>query len=69
LLVHGEEDGIVPISQSDRMKKAMDAAGKKAEFIRIPEEGHMYWEDKNEKKVMSAIQVFLAANLGPGLSN
>lgn len=68
LLVHGEEDGIVPISQSERMKKAMDKAGKKAELIRIPEEGHGYWEDKNEKKVLSAIEMFLGINLGPGIS-
>lgn len=67
LLIHGEEDGITPISQSERMKKALDKAGRKAEFIRLPEIGHRNWPRKTERRVLTSVQEFLQTNLGPGI--
>jgi dipeptidyl aminopeptidase/acylaminoacyl peptidase len=67
LLIHGEEDGITPISQSERMKKALDKAGRKAEFIRLPQVGHRGWRKKTERQVLEAVQQFLLTNLGSGM--
>jgi len=67
LLIHGELDGITPISQSERMKAALDKAGKRSEFIRLPEVGHSGWPKKSEIRALMAVDAFLLANLGSGL--
>lgn len=66
LLIHGTDDGIVPIAQSRLMKKVLDKAGKKTELIELEKEGHGGWEQYNEIKVLRAIDQFLWKNLGPG---
>lgn len=66
LLIHGEEDGIVPLAQSVAMKKALDKAGRSAELLRIPGEGHSRWSDDSEKLALLAIDRFLWQHLGPG---
>lgn len=40
LLIHGQDDEIVPVAQSERMHKVLTTARKPAEFIRVPREGH-----------------------------
>jgi dipeptidyl aminopeptidase/acylaminoacyl peptidase len=67
LLIHGEEDGITPASQSERMQKALDKAGRKTEFLRLPQVGHRDWRKKTQRQVLSSIQLFLLTNLGPGI--
>jgi dipeptidyl aminopeptidase/acylaminoacyl peptidase len=67
LLIHGEEDTVTPISQSEKMAKALDRAGQKAEFIRLPQVGHREWRKKTERQVLSKMQEFLLARLGPGI--
>lgn len=42
LVVHGEEDDIVPIAQADRMSMASRSAGVRCDLIKIPGEGHTY---------------------------
>jgi pimeloyl-ACP methyl ester carboxylesterase len=66
LLVHGTDDGIVPIAQSRTMKKALDKAGMKTELIELEKEGHGGWERYNELRVLKAIDQFLWKHLGPG---
>jgi dienelactone hydrolase len=66
LLIHGEEDDIVPVSQSVAMKKALDKAGRNTELLRLPGEGHSGWSDDNEKRALIAIDRFLWEHLGPG---
>jgi dipeptidyl aminopeptidase/acylaminoacyl peptidase len=66
LLVHGTDDGIVPIAQSRTMKKALDKAGRKTELIELEKEGHWWWEQYNELRVLGAIDQFLWTHLGPG---
>lgn len=66
LLIHGTDDGIVPIAQSRLMKKNLDKAGKKTELIELEKEGHGGWETYNELRVLRAIDQFLWKNLGPG---
>ena len=67
LLIHGEEDSVTPASQSERMKKALDKAGRTVEFIRLPQVGHSGWRKKTERRVLTSIQTFLQAHLGPGI--
>ncbi len=43
LLLHGTDDTVVPISQSQRMEKALKAAGKPVEFITY--KGQTHWEN------------------------
>jgi dienelactone hydrolase len=66
LLVHGTDDGIVPIAQSRTMKKALEKAGMKTELIELDKEDHWWWEIHNETRVLSAIDAFLWKHLGPG---
>lgn len=52
LLVHGVEDGVVPVAQSHRMRDALRAARKPVEYVEIPEAGHADWEDDQELTLM-----------------
>jgi acetyl esterase/lipase len=40
LLIHGENDTVVPIEQSQLMERALRAAGKPVEFVTMPGEDH-----------------------------
>jgi dipeptidyl aminopeptidase/acylaminoacyl peptidase len=64
LLVHGSTDGVVPLSQSQAMKRALERAGRKVELVEIHEEGHSWWSDDNEKLALSSIDAFLSKHLG-----
>ncbi len=43
LLIHGTDDTVVPIDQSQRMERALKAAGKDVQFITY--KGQTHWED------------------------
>ena len=66
LLIHGTEDGIVPLDQSVDMKKALDKRGRPTELLKLKDEGHSGWSDRNEKQALAAIDRFLWQHLGPG---
>jgi dipeptidyl aminopeptidase/acylaminoacyl peptidase len=66
LLIHGTQDGIVPIAQSRAMKKALEKSGRRTEFIELKNEGHSYWSDESEMLALSRIDAFLWSNLGAG---
>jgi len=51
-LVHGAEDGVVPMAQSHRMRDALGAARKPVEYVEIPDFGHADWEDEQELVLM-----------------
>ena len=53
MLVHGAEDGIVPVFQSRRMKEALDRAGKAVDYVEIRGGGHADWEDDVELNLMT----------------
>jgi len=53
LLVHGVDDGIVPLIQSRRMRDALRSAGKSVELIEIEDFGHGDWEDQQEMALMA----------------
>jgi dipeptidyl aminopeptidase/acylaminoacyl peptidase len=62
LLIHGEDDGRVPIEHSERMDKALRKAGKDVRFVRIAEAGHAFYGD-DLKKVYAPILEFLDTHL------
>ena len=52
LLVHGEQDRVVPFIQSRRMHEALRRAGKSSELVAIADAGHADWEDDQEKALI-----------------
>jgi acetyl esterase/lipase len=42
LIIHGEDDGMVPIAQSERLAAALNADGVDVTFIRVPGKGHSF---------------------------
>lgn len=63
LLIHGTRDDIVPFSQSVAMKRALDNSRRRITLLELEDEGHSYWSDENEIRVLEAIDAFLAKNL------
>jgi dipeptidyl aminopeptidase/acylaminoacyl peptidase len=52
MLVHGEQDAVVPIDQSRMMHRALRGAGGTVEFREIARAGHADWEDEVEQELV-----------------
>ena len=52
LLVHGVDDGIVPVIQSRIMHRALRDAGKTVGLVEVPDAGHADWETDVERGLM-----------------
>lgn len=68
LLIHGVQDGVVPVAQSRNMERALKAAGKTVTLKLYKDEGHSGWESKNDKSAMTEIAAFLATYIPPASS-
>ncbi|MBC8025501.1 MAG: S9 family peptidase [Steroidobacteraceae bacterium] len=66
LLIHGEDDDIVPISQSENMQKLLEKSGRKTQLLRLEKEGHGEFARNTSKVMLSTIGTFLWEHLGPG---
>lgn len=66
LLIHGDEDDIVPYEQSKIMKKALEKSGRPTELITLEDEGHSGFTEDDSRLVLTSIETFLARHLGPG---
>jgi dipeptidyl aminopeptidase/acylaminoacyl peptidase len=64
LLLHGTGDSVVPFSQSEQMWKALQAAGKSVQFVRLDSEDHWLSRTETRVRVLKELETFLAANLG-----
>jgi len=64
LLMHGTDDSVVPIAQSEMMANALKSAGKTYQFIPLEGEDHWLSTSKTRVHLLSEIEKFLAANLG-----
>ncbi|MCE7901733.1 MAG: S9 family peptidase [Gammaproteobacteria bacterium PRO9] len=62
LLVHGEDDDVVPVIQSEKMADALKAAGKTHEFVRIKEGSNTLDEEDQRLQLLTALDGFLAKN-------
>lgn len=67
LLIHGEDDWVVPIDQSQRMRRALVEAGRPTDLIEIEDEGHFWgaWSRENRQQLLEATDRFLSQNLAP----
>jgi len=66
LLIHGDEDDIVPIEQSETMQAALAKAGKPTELVKLKDEGHGGFSKAHSKVMLSAVGSFLWDHLGKG---
>lgn len=67
LLLHGDEDGLVPLSHSERMYGALEDAGVDADFHVFPGAGHGFRGDDAERGVRLTVEWFERHLLeGPG---
>ncbi len=66
LLVHGEDDKRAPFAQAQAMRAALDAAHKPYEWMSKPDEGHGFFDEKNNIEFYTLLETFLAKHIGPG---
>ncbi|MDR3512515.1 MAG: prolyl oligopeptidase family serine peptidase [Caulobacteraceae bacterium] len=59
LLVHGEDDSVVPIEQSRAMQKALAAAGKPADFVLMNGEDHWLSSGATRLAMLKAVVAFV----------
>jgi dipeptidyl aminopeptidase/acylaminoacyl peptidase len=63
LIVHGEKDQDVSISESDQMVAALKSNGKTVEYIKVPNEGHIFARQESKVAFCKAMEDFLAQHL------
>jgi dipeptidyl aminopeptidase/acylaminoacyl peptidase len=63
LLLHGVDDTVVPIAQSEAMARGLQAAGKPFTFVKLPSEDHWLSRGETRTRVLEEIERFLAAPL------
>lgn len=64
LLIHGEDDDIVPASQSIAMAAALRKAGRTVTLITVPGEGHSAWRPDAEAEALARMVGFVDAAIG-----
>lgn len=63
LLIHGQDDTVVRISQSEAMARALEHAGRPYSFVKLAGEDHWMSRTETRLQIMKEIEKFLAANL------
>lgn len=65
LLIHGEDDTIVPIEQSELMRDALTRAGRPTQIITIEDAGHYWgeWRREDRQRMLEEIDRFLAEHI------
>ncbi len=63
LLLHGQDDTVVPIAQSEKMARELGKLGKPVTFVRLEGEDHWLSRGETRLQVLKEIEKFLAANL------
>lgn len=63
LLIHGADDTVVPISQSERMERALKRAGKPVEFVRLKGEDHWLSVPETRLQMLTALDGFLKTHM------
>lgn len=59
LLIHGVDDTVVPIEQSQAMERALKAAGKPVEFIALPGEDHWLSHEVTRQAMLTSAVAFV----------
>ncbi len=63
-LAAGGKDEIAPIAQSEKMEKALKAAGVPVETLYYPQEGHGFYTEEHRRAFYSKLLNFLSGHLG-----
>ena len=63
LLIHGDSDEVVPVSQSRDMNRALTRAGKDVRLVVLEGAGHSDWSAAQETIVLTEMESFLARHL------
>jgi dipeptidyl aminopeptidase/acylaminoacyl peptidase len=63
LLIHGQDDTVVPIAQSRTMERALLAAGKSVQFVELDGEDHWLSRAPTRLRMLQALDAFLAEHL------
>ncbi|MDP2562212.1 S9 family peptidase [Psychrobium sp. 1_MG-2023] len=63
LLIHGEHDLVVPMSQSKDMHEEMEDTDKEVSFITLEKGNHYLSNSKNREKALKAIDLFIKQHL------
>ena len=64
LLLHGDDDTVVPIDQSRQMEKALRKAGKDVQFVKLKGEDHWLSQSKTRLEALEAIDAFVNQTIG-----
>ena len=65
LLIHGDDDGIVDVEASKRMKNALERAGRSVKLIIYNNEAHRDWVDEDEEAALTEVDKFIEAHIAP----
>ena len=64
LLMHGVDDTVVPIDQSQRMANALRSAGKDVQLVTFANDDHWLSEPQTRVQMLQTIETFLDAHIG-----
>jgi dipeptidyl aminopeptidase/acylaminoacyl peptidase len=67
LLLHGDQDGIVPVQQSRRMERALREAERAVRYVEVAGEGHPYWSAEAQTTLNREVEQFLVQHLPTGV--
>lgn len=65
LLIHGKDDTVVPIDQSETLEAAMRAAGKPVTLVKLESEDHWLSRGETRERMLAETVKFLEANNPP----
>ena len=65
LLVHGRDDTVVPLEQSNIMQRALEKAGNAPEMVVLNGEDHWLSRGETRLRMLNALTMFLEKNNPP----
>ena len=65
LLIHGQDDVVVPYAQSTAMAEALKAAGKPVEFLTLQDEDHWLTNGTTRRQALAGVAAFLEKSNPP----
>lgn len=63
LIAHGKKDKRAPVEHAERLKNALDKAGKSYQWLEFNDEAHGFYAPQNQEIYFRAVQKFLAEHL------
>jgi dipeptidyl aminopeptidase/acylaminoacyl peptidase len=64
LLLHGRDDSVVPLEQSQLMQRALRGDNVPVDFIDIPEGDHWLSSTASRRIVLQSLEAFLEEHIG-----